>query len=164
MAYQYYDAHFKEGHKVKTVKDVEAEKFIAAFAQHLKRQGRFEIPKWADVVKTSKAKELPPLNPDCLYVRTASMVRKATTCEGQSYAPTSATTTQFDGACSKGGGRPTGATINRLRVCHIERAWRGYSKFAETALSPAGELGEEQQQQQSTCPAVPRPMCKPSGP
>lgn len=24
MAYQYYDAHFKEGHKVKTVKDVEA--------------------------------------------------------------------------------------------------------------------------------------------
>mmetsp|Transcript_106261 Transcript_106261/g.295867 ORF Transcript_106261/g.295867 Transcript_106261/m.295867 type:complete len:161 (-) Transcript_106261:63-545(-) len=76
MAYQYYDGHFKEGHKVKTVKDVEAEKFIAAFAQHLKRQGRFEIPKWADVVKTSKAKELPPLNPDWLYVRTASMVRK----------------------------------------------------------------------------------------
>ena len=24
-----------------------------AFSQHLKRQGRFELPKWADVVKTS---------------------------------------------------------------------------------------------------------------
>merc|ERR1712217_327964 len=41
-----------------------------------KRQGRFEIPKWADVVKTSTAKELPPMNPDWLYIRAASMVRK----------------------------------------------------------------------------------------
>merc|ERR1712003_380921 len=56
--------------------DVEADKFIVAFAQHLKRQGRFEIPKWADVVKTAKYKELPPNDPDWLYVRTASMVRK----------------------------------------------------------------------------------------
>ena len=53
------------------------------------RIGRFELPKWADVVKTSKAKELPPYaarsflahgsrteDPDWLYVRTASMVRK----------------------------------------------------------------------------------------
>merc|ERR1712014_155251 len=38
--------------------------------------GRFEIPKLADVVKTGKAKELPPNDPDWLYVRTASMVRK----------------------------------------------------------------------------------------
>merc|ERR1712084_196080 len=56
--------------------DVEADKFIVAFAQHLKRQGRFEIPKWADVVKTARYKELPPNDPDWLYVRTASMVRK----------------------------------------------------------------------------------------
>merc|ERR1711972_226145 len=67
---------FEGGRTVKTVKDVEADKFITAFAQHLKRQGRFEIPKWADVVKTSKAKELPPSDPDWLYTRTASMVRK----------------------------------------------------------------------------------------
>merc|ERR1712226_1258258 len=45
-------------------------------AQHLKRQGRFELPKWADYVKTGKFKELAPMNPDWLYVRTASMVRK----------------------------------------------------------------------------------------
>merc|ERR1719476_463407 len=76
MAHQFYDGHFKEDLTVKTVKDVEPAKFIAAFAQHLKRQGRFEIPKWADVVKTSKAKELPPSDPDWLYTRTASMVRK----------------------------------------------------------------------------------------
>merc|ERR1719456_649454 len=71
-----YDDYFKEDKKVVTVKDVEADKFIASFAQHLKRQGRFEIPKWADVVKTGKAKELAPYDPDWLYVRTASMVRK----------------------------------------------------------------------------------------
>merc|ERR1712151_1159054 len=59
-----------------TAKDVEASKFISAFAQHLKRQGRFEIPKWADVVKTWALKELAPTDPDWLYVRTASMVRK----------------------------------------------------------------------------------------
>jgi len=58
------------------VKDVEAAKFINAFAQHLKRQGRFEMPKWADVVKTAKFKELAPTDPDWLYVRTASIVRK----------------------------------------------------------------------------------------
>eukprot|EP00438_Fugacium_kawagutii_P025520 Skav228447 [mRNA] locus=scaffold1058:59719:61397:- [translate_table: standard] len=47
-----------------TPQDVEPEKFIKAFSQHLKRQGRFELPKWADVVKTSKAKELPPSDPE----------------------------------------------------------------------------------------------------
>mmetsp|Transcript_37506 Transcript_37506/g.65975 ORF Transcript_37506/g.65975 Transcript_37506/m.65975 type:complete len:164 (+) Transcript_37506:74-565(+) len=76
MSIELYDNFFKEDRKVVTVKDVEPAKFIEAFAQHLKRQGRFEIPKWADVVKTGKLKELPPSNPDWLYVRTASMVRK----------------------------------------------------------------------------------------
>eukprot|EP00747_Dinoflagellata_sp_TGD_P161561 gnl/TRDRNA2_/TRDRNA2_178138_c0_seq1.p2 gnl/TRDRNA2_/TRDRNA2_178138_c0~~gnl/TRDRNA2_/TRDRNA2_178138_c0_seq1.p2 ORF type:complete len:160 (-),score=44.50 gnl/TRDRNA2_/TRDRNA2_178138_c0_seq1:63-542(-) len=71
-----YDDYFKEGKTIVTVKDVEASTFIAAFSQHLKRQGRFEIPKWADVVKTGVSKELAPYDPDWLYVRTASMVRK----------------------------------------------------------------------------------------
>merc|ERR1712054_422700 len=76
MSIAVYDDYFKEGKKIVTVKDAEAPKFIEAFAQHLKRQGRFEIPKWADVVKTAKHKELAPYDPDWLYVRTASMVRK----------------------------------------------------------------------------------------
>ncbi|CAJ1406886.1 unnamed protein product [Effrenium voratum] len=76
MSIQVFDDYFKEGRKIVTVKDVEPDKFIKAFSQHLKRQGRFELPKWADVVKTSKSKELPPYDPDWLYVRTASMVRK----------------------------------------------------------------------------------------
>lgn len=31
--------------------------------------GRFELPKWADVVKTSKARELPPMVPWNLKLR-----------------------------------------------------------------------------------------------
>mmetsp|Transcript_140938 Transcript_140938/g.262918 ORF Transcript_140938/g.262918 Transcript_140938/m.262918 type:complete len:163 (+) Transcript_140938:113-601(+) len=76
MSIDLYDDMFKEDRKVVTVKDVDPPAFITAFAQHLKRQGRFEIPKWADVVKTGRLKELPPTDPDWLYVRTASLVRK----------------------------------------------------------------------------------------
>ena len=76
MATGAYDSYFQEDKTVVTVKDVEAAKFIKAFAQHLKRQGRFEIPKWSDVVKTGVSKELAPYDPDWLYTRTASIVRK----------------------------------------------------------------------------------------
>merc|ERR1712216_545585 len=75
MSVQPYDDQFKSK-AIVTVKDVTADKFIEAFSQHLKRQGRFEIPKWADVVKTGVSQELAPYDPDWLYVRTASMVRK----------------------------------------------------------------------------------------
>eukprot|EP00929_Paragymnodinium_shiwhaense_P102504 TRINITY_DN656_c0_g1_i1.p1 TRINITY_DN656_c0_g1~~TRINITY_DN656_c0_g1_i1.p1 ORF type:complete len:162 (-),score=62.46 TRINITY_DN656_c0_g1_i1:75-560(-) len=75
MATQPYDDVFKSK-AIVTVKDVTADKFIKAFSQHLKRQGRYEIPKWADIVKTGISRELAPYDPDWLYVRTASMVRK----------------------------------------------------------------------------------------
>merc|ERR1711977_410211 len=71
-----YDTMMREGREIKTVKDVAADKFIEAFAQHLKRQGKFEIPKWADLVTTGKHKELAPYDPDWIYTRAASMVRK----------------------------------------------------------------------------------------
>ena len=60
---------------VTTVKDVKAERFLNRFAKHMKRQGKFEIPKWADVVKTGVSRELSPYNPDWLYVRAASIAR-----------------------------------------------------------------------------------------
>ena len=72
--YAMYDEMFAA--PVKTVKDVKPDKFILAFSQHLKRQGKLEIPKWADYVKTAVAKELAPYDPDWLYVRAASIVRK----------------------------------------------------------------------------------------
>ncbi len=53
-----------------TVKDVPADAFIAAYAKHLKRSGRVDVPKWADVVKTGAFKELAPYDPDWYLIRT----------------------------------------------------------------------------------------------
>lgn len=37
---------------VYTVKDVTAQTFIEAYANHLKKRGKFQVPMWADLVKT----------------------------------------------------------------------------------------------------------------
>ena len=59
-----------------TVKDVAAQDFVIAYAAHLKRIGKIEVPKWADLVKTSVHKELAPYDPDWYYIRAASIARK----------------------------------------------------------------------------------------
>jgi len=59
-----------------TVQDVPTAEFINAFAKHLKRSGKIELPKWNDVVKTASFKELAPYDPDWYYVRAASIARK----------------------------------------------------------------------------------------
>ena len=46
-----------------------AEAFIAAYASHLKRSGKLDIPTWVDLVKTGSFKELAPYDPDWYYVR-----------------------------------------------------------------------------------------------
>ncbi len=46
-----------------------AETFIKAYASHLKRSGKLEIPNWVDIVKTGVGKELAPYDPDWFYVR-----------------------------------------------------------------------------------------------
>ncbi|KAF2221246.1 40S ribosomal protein-like protein S19 [Elsinoe ampelina] len=58
-----------------SVRDVEADKFITAYAAFLKRQGKLPIPGWVDTVKTSHAKELPPQSIDWYYVRAAAIAR-----------------------------------------------------------------------------------------
>ena len=58
------------------MKDVAAREFVIAFAKHLKRSGRVEVPKWADIVKTASFKELAPYDADWFYTRVASVARK----------------------------------------------------------------------------------------
>ncbi|WZY83200.1 hypothetical protein YC2023_029584 [Brassica napus] len=60
----------------KTVKDVSPHDFVKAYASHLKRSGKIELPPWTDIVKTGKLKELAPYDPDWYYIRAASMARK----------------------------------------------------------------------------------------
>jgi small subunit ribosomal protein S19e len=59
-----------------TVRDVAADKFIAAYAEVLKNNDKFLVPKWVDLVKTGAHKELAPYDPDWYYVRAAAIVRK----------------------------------------------------------------------------------------
>ncbi|ETN42707.1 40S ribosomal protein S19 [Cyphellophora europaea CBS 101466] len=58
-----------------TVRDVDAQTFINAYADFLKRQGKLQIPGWVDTVKTSHSNELPPQSPDWFYVRAAAVAR-----------------------------------------------------------------------------------------
>ena len=58
------------------VRDVAADAFITAYAEHLKNSDKFELPVWADLVKTSTTKELAPYGDDWYYIRAASIARK----------------------------------------------------------------------------------------
>nr|CCA22674.1 40S ribosomal protein S193 putative [Albugo laibachii Nc14] len=58
------------------VRDVSAADFIKAYADHLKRSGKMELPSWSDVVKTASFKEHSPYDPDWYYIRAASIARK----------------------------------------------------------------------------------------
>ena len=41
--------------EVTCVRDVAADKFIPAYAAHLKRSNKLALPDWVDIVKTSRA-------------------------------------------------------------------------------------------------------------
>ncbi|KAL6175439.1 PREDICTED: 40S ribosomal protein S19-3 [Fragaria vesca subsp. vesca] len=58
------------------VKDVSPHEFVKAYAAHLKRSGKIELPEWTDIVKTATFKELAPYDPDWYFIRAASMARK----------------------------------------------------------------------------------------
>ncbi|KAM7277531.1 hypothetical protein ACFE04_004665 [Oxalis oulophora] len=58
------------------VKDVSPHEFVKAYAAHLKRSGKIELPEWTDIVKTGKLKELAPYDADWYYIRAASIARK----------------------------------------------------------------------------------------
>ena len=52
-----------------TLKDVDSQEFVKAYADFLKRSGKVEVPEWADLVKTATFKELGPYDPNYFYVR-----------------------------------------------------------------------------------------------
>lgn len=51
------------------MRDIAAPKFISAYAEVLKNNDKFVVPKWADLVKTGVHKELAPYDPDWYYIR-----------------------------------------------------------------------------------------------
>lgn len=57
------------------VHEVDAEKFILALAEELKKKKEFEPPVWSFFVKTGVSKARPPEKTDWWYVRAASVLR-----------------------------------------------------------------------------------------
>merc|ERR1712093_874927 len=58
-----------------TVKDVDPHSLVTAYASLLKKQGKLDVPRWVDIVKTGTHKELSPYNQDWFYIRCASIAR-----------------------------------------------------------------------------------------
>nr|ALS04351.1 40S ribosomal protein S19 [Acartia pacifica]ALS04352.1 40S ribosomal protein S19 [Acartia pacifica] len=58
-----------------SVKDVDQQKFVTAFAAFLKKSGKLPVPEWVDLVKDGTAKELAPYDDDWFFTRTASVAR-----------------------------------------------------------------------------------------
>lgn len=58
------------------VRDVNAAAFIKSYAEHLKNSDKFDLPVWADTIKTAVFKDLAPYGDDWYYIRAASIARK----------------------------------------------------------------------------------------
>eukprot|EP00178_Gracilaria_changii_P006800 TRINITY_DN22100_c0_g1_i1.p1 TRINITY_DN22100_c0_g1~~TRINITY_DN22100_c0_g1_i1.p1 ORF type:complete len:150 (+),score=23.32 TRINITY_DN22100_c0_g1_i1:22-471(+) len=56
--------------------DVDPKKLVVAFAAFLKKEGKIQLPKNCDLIKTAPNKELPPDDPDWYYVRAAAVFRR----------------------------------------------------------------------------------------
>ena len=59
-----------------TVLDVPSNKFINQLASFLKEKNIIKIPKYAPLVKSSRANDCEPINPDYIYYKAAAIVRK----------------------------------------------------------------------------------------
>lgn len=62
--------------KEELVYEANTEKFIARLSEEIKKLSEFEMPLWALFVKTSVARERPPLEKDWWQKRAASILRQ----------------------------------------------------------------------------------------
>jgi len=58
------------------VKTVPSDVFIQAYADHLRKAGELELPKWVEDVKTAKRRQMPPMDENWFYTRVASVARQ----------------------------------------------------------------------------------------
>ena len=66
----------KTGHKGTFVREVPAQVYVNALAKHFEESHVITAPEWADLVKTSYLKQMPPSNMNWWYVRAASVARQ----------------------------------------------------------------------------------------
>ncbi|MDP2437923.1 MAG: 40S ribosomal protein S19 [archaeon] len=109
-----------------TVKDVNPDAFVKAYAAHLKKSGTLELPKWVDLVKTGPHRENAPIDPDWYYIRAASVARRIYIRGGTGVGAL----TGVYGAASKGG----------VRCSHHQKAARGVIRSVIKQLEAQGIL------------------------
>eukprot|EP00158_Paraphelidium_tribonemae_P000380 Partr_v1_DN21936_c0_g1_i1_m64415 putative Ribosomal protein S19 len=115
-----------------TVKDVEPNALIVAYAAHLKRSGKLEVPKWVDLVKTGTYKELSPYDPDWFYVRVASLARQVYLRKGLGVG----TLTRFHGGKLRRGNRPNHHAHGSGSV--VRKALQALEKLKLVEVNPHG--------------------------
>lgn len=59
-----------------TLRDIPASLFISTYATYLKNSGQIQLPSWVDITKSGPHKIFSPANPDWIFFRFASLVRK----------------------------------------------------------------------------------------
>lgn len=64
------------GHKGANVREVPAQSFVDALAKHFEKANLLSTPEWADLVKTGSSKQMPPMNSNWFFVRSASIARQ----------------------------------------------------------------------------------------
>eukprot|EP00339_Tiarina_fusa_P029306 CAMPEP_0116996856 /NCGR_PEP_ID=MMETSP0472-20121206/513_1 /TAXON_ID=693140 ORGANISM="Tiarina fusus, Strain LIS" /NCGR_SAMPLE_ID=MMETSP0472 /ASSEMBLY_ACC=CAM_ASM_000603 /LENGTH=142 /DNA_ID=CAMNT_0004695597 /DNA_START=37 /DNA_END=465 /DNA_ORIENTATION=+ len=107
-----------------TLKDVAADKFVVAYAAHLKKAGQVVVPSWVGIQKTSSHRELSPYDPDWYYVRTAAIARQIYLHQGMGVGHL---TIRY------GGAQRRGVKPNRFH--------RGSTMVARTCLKSLEDLG-----------------------
>ncbi len=68
-----------------TIRDVAANKWIRAMAQHLKQEGKLFVPNCTEIVKQSHGNDRAPQNPDWFYYRCAAVLRRIYVRPGTGY-------------------------------------------------------------------------------
>ena len=58
-----------------SAKDVDQHDLVKQIAAYLKKGGKVKVPESADMIKLARFNELPPVDPDWYFVRTASIAR-----------------------------------------------------------------------------------------
>ena len=66
----------KTGHKGFYVREIPAQQYVLALAKQFEESQTIKAPEWADLVKTSYLKQMPPSNANWWYVRAASIARQ----------------------------------------------------------------------------------------
>jgi len=105
-----------------TLRDIPSSIFISTYGNYLKNSGQVQVPSWVDLTKSGSHKMFSPSNPDWIFFRLASLVRKIYINGGQGVG----SLRKIYGGKKKRGSKPakkksSGGKIIRLALKELER-------------------------------------------